>query len=83
METLTASKLRANIYRILDQVIASGQPIEVNRRGVKLKIVPTPRKDRLEGLTHRNIFKVDPTELIHCDWQNEWKPPKGNLPKSF
>jgi hypothetical protein len=38
---LTASKLRENIYRILDQVLETGVPVEIERRGKILKIVPT------------------------------------------
>ena len=35
---LTASKLRENIYRILDEAIATGAPVEVVRKGTVLRI---------------------------------------------
>ena len=36
----TATKLRQNLYNILDGVIDSGIPVEIERKGVLLKIVP-------------------------------------------
>lgn len=36
---LTASKLRENIYRVLDQVLETGEPVEIERNGRRLRIV--------------------------------------------
>ena len=36
---ITASKLRENVYRILDQVLATGEPIEIERNGRRLLLV--------------------------------------------
>jgi hypothetical protein len=46
----TASKLRANIYRMLDEVLETGQPLEVKRNGKTLVIAPKEERsiwDRL------------------------------------
>ncbi|MGD0131001.1 MAG: type II toxin-antitoxin system prevent-host-death family antitoxin [Bryobacteraceae bacterium] len=37
---VTASKLRADIYNILDETLKTGIPVEVVRKGRVLKIVP-------------------------------------------
>jgi len=37
---MTASKLRQNIYRALDEVIETGVPLEIERKGKRLRIVP-------------------------------------------
>ncbi|MBI1844327.1 MAG: hypothetical protein HYR89_06925 [Actinobacteria bacterium] len=37
---MTASKLRENVYRILDEVLATGTPVEIERNGRLLRIVP-------------------------------------------
>jgi len=71
---LTASKLRENIYRILDQVLETGQPVEIERRGQKLRIVPVKPSGRLERLPPRPYLLAQPEELIHMDWSKEWKP---------
>jgi hypothetical protein len=73
---LTASKLRENIYRILDQGLETGVPVEIERGGRILKIVPDqgPGKklERLEE--HPGAILCDPEELVHLDWSTEWRP---------
>ena len=71
---LTASKLRENIYKILDQVLKTGVPVEIERRGKKLKIVPVHMPEKLDNLRKRSDFlKCDPEELVHLDWSGEWR----------
>jgi len=36
---VTASKLRENVYRILDQILQTGTPVEIKRKGRTLKIM--------------------------------------------
>lgn len=72
--TLTASKLRQDIYRILDQVLETGIPIEIERQGKILMIVPVEPKQKLERLEIRDCIQGDPEELVHIDWSSEWKP---------
>jgi len=47
---VTASKLRENIYGLLDQVITTGTPLEVLRKGKLLKIVPEKPVSKLSRL---------------------------------
>ena len=70
---VTPSTLRQNIYRLLDQVIETGIPIEIKRKGIILKIIPSKKKDKLENLKERNIINCEPDELVHIDWSSEWK----------
>ena len=75
---VTASKLRGNIYKILDQVLKTGKAVEIERKGRLLKIVPVeavPRLARLEP--HDDVIKGDSEDLVHVDWSSEWK---GKLP---
>jgi len=70
---VTASKLRENIYKILDEAIATGQPVEVVRKGAILKIVPEKRTSKLAGLKKRPFgFKGNPDDIIGIDWLKEW-----------
>ena len=74
---VTASKLRENVYRILDQVLKTGEPVEIIRGGRKLKIVPAeePCKRKLDRLAKRpEALLTDPEELVHLDWSKEWRP---------
>lgn len=74
---LSASKLRANVYRLLDEVLETGKPLEIERGGKILVIAP---KEKASGsiwdrLPRREGFIVgDPDELIHIDWSSEWNP---------
>lgn len=48
---ITASKLRENLYKILDQVLETGAPVVIERRGRKLRIVPADApRSKLERL---------------------------------
>ena len=40
---LSASKLRANVYRLLDEVLETGKPLEIERNGKTLVIAPKER----------------------------------------
>jgi hypothetical protein len=76
---LTASKLRANVYRVLDQVLETGIPVEIERHGRRLRIVPaTPRRARVPGrlarLKARRLLRCAPEALVHIDWSREWRP---------
>ncbi len=76
---LTASKLRQNIYRVLDRVLETGVPVEIERHGRRLRIVPAgsrraPPRSKLAGLKTRPYLRVDPDTLVHIDWSHEWRP---------
>ncbi len=72
--TVTVSKLRQNIYQLLDRVIETGQPLELERKGRKLRIVPVGPCSRLDRLPKRKCIQGDPEELVSMDWSSEWKP---------
>ena len=74
MKTYTPSSLRQDVYRVLDEVIATGRPIAVRRNGSLLKIIPPVRKSRCDSLKKRKGLLVDPEELVHLEWGHEWKP---------
>jgi hypothetical protein len=72
---LTASRLRADVYRVLDRVIQTGVPAEVLRRGKVLRIAPVEQVERLKRLPARPGFiKGDPEDLVRIDWSHEWRP---------
>jgi hypothetical protein len=71
---LKASALRENIYRLLDQVVETGVPIEIERQGKILKIVLEKPKSKLSNLQPRPYLTEDPEELVHLDWSGEWRP---------
>jgi hypothetical protein len=73
---VTASKLRADIYNILDQSLKTGVPVEVVRKGKILKIIPESKPSKLSRLKKRNAIVGDPEDLVHMDWLHEWSEMK-------
>jgi hypothetical protein len=76
---LTASRLRANVYRVLDQVLETGVPVEIERHGRRLRIVPArvgraPAPGKLRRLKARRFLRCPPETLVHIDWSREWRP---------
>lgn len=72
---LTASKLRENIYRLLDHALETGEVIEIERNGRRLRIVPDEPRNRLDHLVLRPESVVgDSEDFVHVDWSDEWKP---------
>ncbi|MCG8455339.1 MAG: type II toxin-antitoxin system Phd/YefM family antitoxin [Holophagales bacterium] len=72
---MTASQLRQNIYRALDQVLETGIPLEIERKGRILRILPVEPPSKLDNLKPREgFFRCDPDELVEMDWSGEWKP---------
>lgn len=78
---VTASTLRQNVYRLLDGIIATGEAVEIERRGRRLRILlvdedgpPTQRRN-LDALPVRpDALRGDPLDIVHIDWSSEWRP---------
>jgi prevent-host-death family protein len=74
-EPFSVSRLRANLYRLLDRVLETGVPLEVERQGRRLRIVPVEPADRLANLTpNPDYLRSDPESLVHLDWSSAWRP---------
>jgi hypothetical protein len=72
---ITASQLRANVYRVLDDVLESGIPVEINRGGRQLRIIAVDAPDLLSRLVRRtDIVTGDSEDFVHLDWSGEWNP---------
>jgi hypothetical protein len=68
---IQASALRENLYRILDEILETGVPIEIERRGKILRIAPAETRSKLGNLRPRPYLLTDPEELVHLDWPEE------------
>src|SRR5215204_3582095 len=56
-----------DIYRILEQVLETGVPVEIERDGKLLKIVPVEPRSKLANLKPRKYLLCDPDELVSLD----------------
>jgi antitoxin (DNA-binding transcriptional repressor) of toxin-antitoxin stability system len=70
-----ATDLRREIYRILDRILETGEPVDVERNGRLLRIIPVERPPLLTRLRPiPDLIAGDPASLEHLDWSHEWKP---------
>ncbi len=74
---LSASELRQNIYRILDYVLETNEPVVIDRKGRKLRIVAAEQSNRIQRIIQAELpayVAANPEELVHLDWSSEWTP---------
>lgn len=77
---ISVTQLRANIYKIVDEIIETGQPIDIEREGMTLRIIPLQharlvKANKLERLIQRReVMTSSPEDYVHIDWSDEWKP---------
>lgn len=70
MKTVTVTELRSNIYNLLEEILTTGIPLEINKGGRKLRIAPVDKVDKLQNLVYRsNAIKGDPEDLVHIEWE--------------
>ena len=70
---ITASKLRSNIYNVLDKVLETGVAVEIHRRGKILKIIPMNGPSKFSNLRKHDILNVPLDDIVHMDWSDQWK----------
>lgn len=72
--SISLTRLREDLYRLVDEVLETGKPLEIERKGRRLLLVPEVPVSKLGKLRERNTIKGDPEGLVHMDWSKEWKP---------
>ncbi len=73
--SMTASQLRADVYRLLDRAISSGEELLIERHGHIVRLVPPTPRSWLDRLPRRQGVVVgDPEDLVHLDWSANWRP---------
>lgn len=76
IKRITATKLREDIYNILDQVSEQGITIEVARKGHTIRIASSKPRSKLARAKRRNSIVGDAEGLVHMDWSSEWSESK-------
>ena len=73
MHKLSLTRLRANLYQVVDKVIETGEPVEIERHRKKVRIVLVETKPKLERLKkHSGTIIGNPDDIVHMDWSSEW-----------
>jgi antitoxin (DNA-binding transcriptional repressor) of toxin-antitoxin stability system len=73
---VTASELRQNVYSILDEILETGVPVEILRKGRVLRIVPDQKPSKLVRLKKRPCVVGDLDSIVHMNWLKEWSETK-------
>lgn len=72
---LSTSRLSAELISTLDHVLATGDPVEIERPGGSVRIVRDTSTKRLSGLTpHPGTINGNPDDLASLSWEQAWKP---------
>ena len=76
MRPISLTALRNNLFKIVDKVIETGNPVELERKGHRLKIVVEEKKSKLDNLKRHDCIAGDPDELIElkvAEWHETQK----------
>jgi hypothetical protein len=74
MKTVTPTELRTNIYKLLDEVLQTGLPLEIKKGNQRLRIVPVDKIDIFKNLISRpEVIQGDPDDLVELSWEGEVK----------
>ncbi len=78
---VTLTQLRKNIYQLVDEVIASGKPLTIERGGALLKLgVVTRASTKLGNLKVRDTLLpdvADSAEGLEDAMTHQWEPDNG------
>jgi antitoxin (DNA-binding transcriptional repressor) of toxin-antitoxin stability system len=69
----TATDLRTHLYTWLDRVAQNGEVVEVERKGVIIRISREQTTSRLARLPKRPTMLVDPDSIVDQEWSHAWK----------
>ena len=70
--SVTASVLRSNIYKMLDDILKTGIPLQIERKGELLEVVPVGRPGKIKKLIKHDCLEGDPESIVHLNWSEEW-----------
>jgi hypothetical protein len=74
MQSMSLTNLRSQLYKVVDNVIETGLPVEIERNGHIVKIVLEQPKSKLSNLSYHDCIVGDPEELVDlptCEWQDD------------
>lgn len=63
MEKISVTHLRQDLFNIIDRVLATGQPVEIERHGKRVLIMPEQPESKFARLKKRTLIKGDAATL--------------------
>ena len=74
MSLISLTALRNNLFKIVDDIIKTGNPVEIERNGHRLKIILKEKRSKLDNLKPHDCIVGDPDDLIQIK-VGEWGEP--------
>ncbi|CAD5910961.1 Antitoxin [Planktothrix tepida] len=72
MKSVTPKELQGNLDNLLDEILRTGIPLEIDRGGKRLRIVPVEKLEKLQNLVYRpHVILGEPDDLIDLNWEQE------------
>ena len=72
---ISATHLRTELFKTLDQVIETGEPVEIQRPGGRVRLVAAVPGGRLARLRpHSGTIVGNPEALASLSWPDTWQP---------
>jgi hypothetical protein len=71
MGSISLTALRSNLFKIVDEIIKTGNPVEIERNGHRLKIILEEKTSKLDNLKPHDCIVGDPDDLIQMR-QSVW-----------
>jgi hypothetical protein len=72
MKSITPTQLRKNFYNLLDEVINTGIPLQINRDGKILQITPVEKINKLDKLISRpDVMTGNADDIVNITWEGE------------
>jgi len=86
VKNLTLTTLRKNLFQLADQVLATGEPVIIERNGRRLALIAEPvapeappkKLRNLDNLPRRTLFNGSDDDLAELKVWNisEWREPE-------
>lgn len=64
MQPITLTALRSKLFKIVDQVIQTGNPVVIERKGFRVKLTLEGKKSKLKNLKPHNCIVGNPDDLV-------------------
>jgi hypothetical protein len=72
MAAMSLTSLRGKLFKVVDEVIRSGLPAEIERKGHRLRIALEMKKSKLANLKPHDCIVGNPDDLIELKVA-QWK----------
>ena len=74
MSLISLTALRNNLFKIVDDIIKTGNPVEIERNGHRLEIILKEKRSKLDNLKPHDCIVGNPDDLIQIK-VGEWGEP--------